>query len=190
MVGVACSGSSTPADAGAAGKMHVPADLRAASHRGPGIDQCAAIDVGADIHVAGHEHHARRDIGPAPRQRVRHHPHAECPDIAAVEFERHLVEKARVPAGHCAAGHHGEIQEHGLLEPFIDPPAIVRRLGHPRLTVIKQGDGLLEGIAQLGGSTVGRQLGAARVRGFDGFAQVLHFQLSRRIPPLIQRQTW
>jgi hypothetical protein len=45
------------ADADAAGQVHVLADLRAAAHGGPGVDHRAFVDVGADVHVAGHQHH-------------------------------------------------------------------------------------------------------------------------------------
>src|SRR5207253_4302827 len=55
------------ADADAAGEVHVPADLRAGTHRGPGIDHRAFVNVGTDIHVRGHEDHVLRDEGAVAR---------------------------------------------------------------------------------------------------------------------------
>src|SRR5262245_8172476 len=49
-------------DADATGEVHVLADLRAGTDRGPGIDHGAAVDVGTDVHVAGHQHHVGSDV--------------------------------------------------------------------------------------------------------------------------------
>ena len=59
IVGLACRGFEHAADAHAAGQVHVLADLRARAHGGPGVDHGAFVDIGADVHVAGHQHHAR-----------------------------------------------------------------------------------------------------------------------------------
>src|SRR5262249_53094956 len=53
------------ADADAARKVTVLADLRAGADGRPGIYHGAAVDVGADIHEARHQHDVRRDISRA-----------------------------------------------------------------------------------------------------------------------------
>ena len=60
-------------DADAAREVHVRADLRARADGGPGVDHGVGADPGADVHVAGHHHHAaveeRPERGPRPRAR-------------------------------------------------------------------------------------------------------------------------
>src|SRR6267143_5825834 len=64
------------ADAHAAGQVHVLADLSARPDGRPRIDHGSLVDVGADIHVRGHEHHVAGDVGAAPRHGGRNHPEA------------------------------------------------------------------------------------------------------------------
>ena len=65
MVGFACSGSSTP-------PMPTPPDRctflpiwAQLPDRRPGVDHRAFVDVGADVHVGGHQHDVLRDVGAA-----------------------------------------------------------------------------------------------------------------------------
>src|SRR5699024_5822927 len=51
-----------PANPGPARDMHARADLRARTHRRPGVDHAACADEGADIDVAGHEHDIAADV--------------------------------------------------------------------------------------------------------------------------------
>ena len=69
---VGLQGFEHPADADAAGEMHVLADLRTGADRHPSIDHRAFIDIGAEIDEGGHEDDARRDIGRAAHNRARH----------------------------------------------------------------------------------------------------------------------
>src|SRR5439155_15122534 len=55
-------------DPDAARKVDPLADLRARADRCPRVDHRVGPDAGADVHVAGHEDHARREIG-APTSR-------------------------------------------------------------------------------------------------------------------------
>ena len=65
------------ADAGAAGQVAVLADLRAGTHRGPGVDHGAVADVRADVDEARHQHHVLADVRAAARDRAGHHARAE-----------------------------------------------------------------------------------------------------------------
>ena len=94
------------------------------------------------------------------------------------EFQRDLVEITRMPGGYLAVGRHREIQEHGLLEPLVDLPAVGGGFGHAGLAAVEQADCLVDGRAQFGGRAVGREFRTLFVRGFDDVAQVLHFRLS------------
>src|SRR5690606_37754426 len=83
-----------PADPGAARDVHVLADLRARTDRGPGIDHRPFIDIGADVHEARHQDHAARDIAAPPRNGARDHAEAgvlEPTYAPAIELARDLV---------------------------------------------------------------------------------------------------
>ena len=87
-----------PTDARHPGQVHVAADLHTRADGCPGIDHRPRVDVGADVDVAGHQHHVRRDIGAAARDRGRHHAHAGLSEGGVVEVRklgRDLVVKAK-----------------------------------------------------------------------------------------------
>src|SRR5690606_32628254 len=69
------------ADAGATGKMHVIADLRAGTDCRPGVDHRALADARADVHVGGHEHGVMIDECALAHHRLWHHAHAVAPEI-------------------------------------------------------------------------------------------------------------
>ncbi len=71
--GIRLHGLEHPADAHAARKMDVLADLRAGADRRPGVHHRALVDVGADVHVGGHQHDVPRDEGAMARHGGRHH---------------------------------------------------------------------------------------------------------------------
>src|SRR5690348_3102735 len=116
------------ADADAAGQVHARADLRAGTHRGPGVDHGAGADAGADVDVAGHQHRILRDVRAAAHQRAGHHARTELLQfgvIAVGEAQRHLVERLRRAAVDHAVVVDAEVQQHGLLEPLVHRPAAV-----------------------------------------------------------------
>ncbi len=119
------------ADADAAGDVAVLADLRAGADRRPGVDHGAGIHIGAEIDERGHQHHARRDIGGAAHDAARHRAKAGGAEILVVpivEFRRHLVPPGRMrrPARNDAHVVETKRQQHRLLQPLIDVPALRR----------------------------------------------------------------
>ena len=138
MVGAACSGSSTP-PMPTPPQVHVLADLRAGTDRGPGIHHRAAVDVGADVDETRHQHHVRSDIGALAHDGVRHHADARGADggLADVRIlERHLVEKTRVAGFDGAIVVRPEIKQHRLLQPVMYDPPAVDFFRDPRLAAV------------------------------------------------------
>ena len=101
IVGCACDRLEHAADADAAGQVHVLADLGAAADRRPGVDHRAAVHVGADVDVGGHQHDAAGDVGAAPGDGRRHDADtaaaASSASLQSGELERHLVVEVRIP---------------------------------------------------------------------------------------------
>ena len=115
------------ADTHAAREVDVLADLGARTDRGPRVHHRAGIDVGADVHVRGHQDRPRGDVGSVARHGVRHDAHAQ---LFVAVFELHLVVPLQLPGLHLAHGLDREVEDHGLLDPFVDLPfARVRATG-------------------------------------------------------------
>src|SRR5690606_33314824 len=136
------------ADAGAAGQVHVPADLRAGADRGPGIDHGALAHMGTDVDEARHQHHVAAEVGSAARHRARHHAHAHRAEALGVEAGEAGLDL--VPERRRLRVHHGhvvdaEVQQHRLLQPFVHLPAAAGlRLGHAQRAALQAGHGLLD----------------------------------------------
>src|SRR5690606_4326110 len=82
------------ANADAARKVHVLADLRAGADGDPGVDHGAFIDIGAQIDEAGHENGALADKGRLADHGAGYGTEAGlAPGVfaPAFEFGRHLV---------------------------------------------------------------------------------------------------
>ena len=132
IVGLAWSGSRTPADADAAREMNVLADLRAGSDRDPGVHHGATIHVGAEVDEGGHEDGARRHISRSPHDAVRHGTEACGGPLVlapALELRRDLIVPGRAAR---AARNHGHVvqskrQQDGLLEPLVHGPTLASR---------------------------------------------------------------
>ena len=155
-------------DAHAAAQVHVPTDLGARSHCGPGVDHGAAADPGADVHIAGHHDRARLQKAAVARNGVRHDPDAQ---FGVVALERNLIvefEGRRLDRFHLLDR---EIEDDGLFHPFVDlPPAVSQRLGHTQAALVE----VLDHFAN-GGLRIGRfQLFAVRPGGFYCFLQCFH----------------
>src|SRR3990167_503391 len=153
------------ADAHAARQVHVLADLRARAHGGPGVDHRAFVDVGADVDVAGHQHHALADEAAAPRHRRRHHAHAAGADRGLVDVRElglHLVEEGQVAGMHRHVVVEAEAQQHRFLQPLVDRPlAHAAALRHTQPAGVELGNGMVHRVADLGGGGAGAEAGAA-----------------------------
>ena len=118
------------ADAGAAGDVAVLADLRAGADRGPGVDHGAAVDIGAEIDeaTASARRPARCRPSGARRSRARRgsRPRGTGPRPSPSNLDGHLVPPDR-PAGAAGDQRHvveAERQQHRLLQPLVDGPAV------------------------------------------------------------------
>ncbi len=155
----------------------VLADLGAGADRGPGVDHAAAIDMGAEIDEAGHQHDARGDVGRAAHDAARHGAEAGLAEPCAIpagELGRHLVPPDR-PAGPALDHAHvveAEGEQHRLLEPLMDRPALGGLLGHAQLAPIEQVQRGLDGVADLAPGVEADPL-AVRERGLDHSRQIV-----------------
>ncbi len=158
IVGLACSGSSTP-------PMPTPPErctfLPICAHEPDGrprVDHRALVDVGADVHEGRHQHDVRRDVGAAARDGRRHDPDAGGGELVvgqAGELGRHLVvERERLGAAGAALETHGagfgqaEREQHRLLDPLVRRPGAVDLLGDAQAPGIETGDHLPDGVAR------------------------------------------
>src|SRR5690606_38230475 len=134
------------ADAGAAGAVHLLADLGAGADRGPGVDHGPVVDIGPDVHEAGHQHHVLADVAAAPRNGPGDRAEAglaEARLVPAGPLGRHLVppgpgrdvdhaEAAADVLAHDPVVVQAERQQHGLLQPLLGlPHALAVALGDP-----------------------------------------------------------
>ena len=152
MTGPACSGSSTP-------PMPAPPEMwqflpicAQDADRGPGVDHGALVDVGAEVDERGQQHDAGRDVGGAAHDAAGDGAEAGAAEIVgghAGELGGHLV-PPRGPARGAGNRHHvvqAERQQHGLLEPLIDGPAVRTLLGDAHLALVQQVERLLDRVA-------------------------------------------
>ena len=164
------------ADAGAAGNVHVLADLGAGADGGPGIDHGAGIDIGAKVDKGRHEHHAGGDVGRAAHDTGGNGAEAGAAEVflrPALELGGHLVPPGR-PARAAGDERHvieAEGEKHRLFQPLIDHPLPVNFLGNAHLAGIEQVKGLLHGLANLAGG-VRRDLIAVFESRLNGVLQV------------------
>ncbi len=134
------------ADAHAARKVDVSADLGAGADRGPRVDHRARVHVGADIDVRGHEDRSGSDVGAVAGHGVGHGAHAQL--LVAV-LELHLVVPLQLAGLHFAHGLDREIEDDGLLDPLVDLPLAFGRidgLRRAQLALVHQFDGLPHGL--------------------------------------------
>ena len=133
--------------------MAVGADLRAGTDRRPGVDHAAGADVRADIDEARHQHHIATQMRAAPHERTRNHAHAKCAErigIEVLESRRHLVPVGRGVGVLHAVFADAKIQQHRFLQPLVDAPAPVLRLGNAQCTRFHLRDRLLDRRTQAG----------------------------------------
>ena len=146
ITGAACTGSQYSADAHAARKVDVSADLRAGADRGPRVDHRARVHVGADIDVRGHEDRSGSDVGAVTRYGVGHGAHAQ---LFVAVLKLHLVVPLQLARFHFAHGLDREIEDDGLLDPFVHLPLAFLRiygLRRAQLPLVHQFDGLPHGL--------------------------------------------
>src|SRR5262249_58018141 len=114
------------ADADAAGKVHVAADLGAGADGRPGVDHGVRADARADVHVTGHEHDARLEERAVAADAVRDDAHAGGGEAL---LERDLVvELERAEARRLGAAQ-TEIEQGRTLEPLVYWPRALDLLG-------------------------------------------------------------
>ena len=131
-----------PADADAAGEVHVGADLRARPDGRPRVDHRAGADPRADVHVARHQHDARRQVRAVARGRRRHDAHAErlVPVLErqlVVVLERGRPRSPRAPARGSRAAPPASPSARTL-------PAVALGLGHAHLAPVEHRDHRLD----------------------------------------------
>ena len=153
MVGIGLQRLEHAADADAAGKMHVLADLRAGADGGPGVHHRALVDIGAEIHEGRHQDDVRRDIGAAADDAARDGAEARLrgtrlsPQPSNLEGTlSHQVARAG------AAGNDGHVveaegQQHRLLQPLMDAPAVIGFFCDADLAGIEEQEGGLDRLA-------------------------------------------
>ena len=77
---------------------------------------------------------------------MRHGAHAQLL-VAVLEF--HLVVPLQLPGLHAAHGLHREVEDHGLLDPFVHPPFAllgIDRLGRPQEALVHEPDHVAHGL--------------------------------------------
>ena len=121
-----------PADADAAGEVDPLADLRAGADRRPRVDHRVGADVRADVHVARHHDHARREVRAPAGRRAGDDAHT---GRLVVLLQRDLVavlERAELGGLHVREP---EQQQDRLLEPLVHHDVVadpLRRRGPRR----------------------------------------------------------
>src|SRR5690606_31165213 len=128
----------------------------------------AAVDVGADVHIGGHEHHAGGDVAAAPRRGGRNDAHAAVAEVAGIvvgELGGDLVVVVGEAALHEGVVLDAEGQQHRLLQPLVHFPLAVLLLGYPHLAGVELRDGLHHRLLDVGGYVARGDLGAS----FEGF---------------------
>ena len=178
MVGLACSGSSTP-------PMPTPPDrctfLPICAQRadgGPGVDHRAFVDIGADVDVAGHQHHvlARGSCRAAPppaarraRRLARIAASSRCENLVCT-----LSKKARSPACIGWLSLRRKLSSTAFLTHWLTRPlADALALGDAHAAGVEVGDHLLDGLAHLGRAG-GGDAGAAFPGEVDDGLQFVH----------------
>src|SRR5690606_19617986 len=124
-------------------EQHILADLRAGADGNPSIDHRPAVHIGTEIDEARHQDDIRRDIGALAHHAIRHGAEpclAELGFAPAFKLAWNLVPPVRIAAGAALYQRHvieAERQQHGLLRPLIDDPAIRTLLGDAERSVVK-----------------------------------------------------
>ena len=105
----------------------------------------AAVHIGADIDVGGHEDGLRGEVGTIARYGRRDDAHAVLGEVVLQRYLVVVLEGARLEGLHAAEG---EVEEDGFLHPFVDAPlAVVAGLRHAELAAVEKGDGFLDGLS-------------------------------------------
>ena len=177
MVGLACSGSSTP-------PMPTPPDkctFLPIWAQEPTVAQVstmrAFVDIGADIDVRGHQHHVPADEAAAARDRGRHYAKAAGGKLLAAvvaELGRHLVVVLGRGPGHHLVVVQPERQQHRLLQPLMRDPLAVDFFGHAQPPGVERGDNLLHRVADFRVGRARAQFGALVEGQLNRLLQLLH----------------
>jgi hypothetical protein len=104
------------------------------------------------VHVGRHEHDTAGNIGAAPGDGGRNDPDTTRGELglaAAGELEWHLVVKAGVAGLHPPALRNAEIEQHRLLQPFVNNPAGRGLFSDACRAAVEHADRRFHGLAQL-----------------------------------------
>ena len=146
------------ADAHAAGKVHVLADLRARSDGGPGIDHRAFVDVRSDVDETGHQDRTAAEKTSVAGDAAGNAAH---PEFLVVAFGRNLIvvrrrELAttcrvllRAVRTHVFAVHARKVQQDRVLDPGMCDPALSVELRDAQQPLVERCDHLVYGLALL-----------------------------------------
>ena len=132
------------ADADAARKMRVLADLRAGADGCPSVNHHALVDERADVGERGHQHHVGRHEGALAHDRARRRAQlgaGERSPVPARELRVDLVVEAVDAVAHGGVVADAEGQQRRLLQPFVDDPAAVILLGDALAAGVQVEDG-------------------------------------------------
>src|SRR5207302_11258248 len=135
------------------GQVDVATDLGPAADGRAGIDHGARADPGADVHVAGHQNHARLEVAAVAGDRGWYHSHPEASVLAlqrnlVVVLERTDLERLHSPQP--------EVEQDRALDPRVDDPLAVTWLGQTHLAAVQSSNCRLDRLPRLGSLEVRR----------------------------------
>ena len=107
------------ADAHAAAQVDVFADLRARSDRGPCVHERTGVDIGADVHVTGHQDRSRRQVCAVTGHCGGDDAHAEAVESV---FERNFIVVLHRSGRLGLDPLDRKIEQNSLFHPLVDTP--------------------------------------------------------------------
>ena len=99
---------------------------------------------------------------------------AEAVRVEVGVLQGHLVEKAGAAVTDRFVVVDPEIQQHGLLEPFVDDPAAVAGFGDAQFAGVEAADAMLDGLDDFGTRICRRKFATGFPRRFDRINQLRH----------------
>ena len=115
--------------------MDIRPNLGAGSNGGPGVHHGPRSDPGADVDIAGHHHHPFAQEGAVSGNGMGHDPHT---GLGVVFLQGHLVVELEGSARFHLHLPHREIEDHGLLDPFVHDPISFDGLSAPQDTAVER----------------------------------------------------
>ena len=154
--------------------MDVFADLRAGADRDPGIDHRAFIDVGTDVDVGRHQHHATAEVAATAGDGRRDDAHAfllEAGGVVVGEAAFDFVKVAGVAVFDGDVVVDAEGEQYRFFQPFVDVPATPGRFGDAHRAAFEGVQRFVDGGKQRGFGVGRGDVGAVLEGVFDGLLQ-------------------